>query len=99
MIRYVADLEYHQQVFLDLYLFLYLSGSIIIEYKFPRAKVLEVIGKGKFPVFDNIIMTEKVIALEVIGGKDAVCGVFHICQLGELVAEFLSEELEGWLFG
>jgi hypothetical protein len=98
MIRYVADLEYHQQVFLDLYLFLYFRGSIIIEYKLPWSKVLEIIGKCKFTVFDDIIMTQKMIALEVIWGKDAVSGFFHICQLRELVTEFLSEELQGRLF-
>ena len=43
-------------------------------------------------------MAKKVVAFEVIGGKNAIIGVFHGGELFELIAEFFFKEVEGSVF-
>jgi hypothetical protein len=59
--------------------------------------VFQIVRKCKFPIINNIVMAEQVVALEVVGGKDVVEGVCQVGQFSKLPVEILLEELNSGL--
>jgi hypothetical protein len=54
--------------------------------------ILQVIGKSKFPVLNDIIMAQKIITLKIIRSKYIVAGILQVYQLRKLFVELLLKK-------
>ena len=54
--------------------------------------VFQIIREGIFSVINDIIVTEEIVALEIVGSENVVEGIFERLYLSKLSIELFFEE-------
>ena len=54
--------------------------------------IFQIIREGIFSVINDIIVTEEIVALEIVGSENVVEGIFERLYLSKLSIELFFEE-------
>ena len=54
--------------------------------------IFQIIREGIFSVINDIIVTEEIVALEIVGSENVVEGIFERLYLSKLPIELFFEE-------
>jgi len=88
-IRYLED---GKSIFSDFNVFGFFCCSFIVQNEICGGMVFEVVRKSEFPVFNHIIVAQKIISLKVIGCEYIVTCILQVDQFGKLLAEFFLKK-------